>query len=148
VFEEFKKFALRGNVVDMAVGIVIGTAFGAIASSLVADIVMPPLGFLLGSVDFSELYINLSETPYESLAAAQAAGAPTVNYGVFLTRVVHFVVVAFAMFLVVKAMNRALAYGAKPAPAPAGPVAKACPECLSTIPEAARRCAYCTAPLA
>ncbi len=105
MLNEFKKFAMRGNVVDMAVGIVIGTAFGAIVKSLVSDVIMPPLGLVLGKVDFSQLFVNLSGTEYPSLAAAQEAGAATINYGLFINAVVNFVIVAFAIFMVVKGMN-------------------------------------------
>ena len=105
MLNEFKKFAMRGNVVDMAVGIVIGTAFGAIVKSLVSDVIMPPLGLVLGKVDFSQLFVTLSGTDYASLAAAQEAGAATINYGLFINAVVNFVIVAFAIFMVVKGMN-------------------------------------------
>lgn len=106
MFQEFKKFAMRGNVVDMAVGIIIGAAFGKIISSLVNDVIMPPIGMLMGSVDFSQLYINLGDTVYESLALAQEAGAPTINYGVFLNHVLDFLIVAFAIFMVIRGMNK------------------------------------------
>ena len=106
MFQEFKKFAMRGNVVDMAVGIIIGAAFGKIISSLVNDVIMPPIGMLMGSVDFSQLYINLGDTMYESLALAQEAGAPTINYGVFLNHVLDFLIVAFAIFMVIRGMNK------------------------------------------
>ena len=106
MFQEFKKFAMRGNVVDMAVGIIIGASFGKIISSLVNDVIMPPIGMLMGSVDFSQLYINLGETVYGSLALAQEAGAPTINYGVFLNHVLDFLIVAFAIFMVIRGMNK------------------------------------------
>jgi large conductance mechanosensitive channel len=106
VLKEFKEFALRGNVVDMAVGIIIGAAFGKIVSSLVSDVVMPPIGLLMGSVDFSQLYLNLSGTEYASLAAAQEAGAATINYGLFINAVIDFLIVAFAIFMVIRGMNR------------------------------------------
>ncbi len=106
MLQEFKKFAMRGNVVDMAVGIIIGAAFGKIVSSLVNDIIMPPIGLLMGSVDFSQLYVNLGETAYASLAAAREAGAPTINYGVFLNNILDFVIVAFAIFMVIRGMNK------------------------------------------
>ena len=119
MLKEFKEFAMRGNVVDMAVGIVLGTAFGKIVSSLVKDIIMPPIGLLLGKVDFSGLYINLSGKPYVSLAEAQAAGAATINYGLWINSVVDFVIIAFAIFLVVRAMNSMKKKEeAKPAPPP------------------------------
>jgi len=141
--QEFKAFALRGNVVDMAVGIIIGAAFGKIIGSLVEDVLMPPLGLAVGGVDFSGLFINLSGTVYPSLAAAQQAGAATVRYGLFLNTLLNFAIVAFAMFMVIKAMNRLKG----PAPA-AAPSTMACPECLSQIPLAARRCAHCSSPVA
>ena len=140
MFEEFKKFALRGNVVDMAVGIIIGAAFGKIVSSLVKDVIMPPIGKLMGNVDFSGLFINLGSVPYETLAAAREAGAPTINYGVFINTVLDFLIVAFAIFMAIKGMN-ALKQ-AEEAP-PAEPTTKECPECLSEIPIAAKRCKYC-----
>ena len=106
MFNEFKTFAMRGNVVDMAVGIIIGGAFGKIISSFVSDVIMPPIGLLMGNVDFSQLFINLSETSYESLALAQEAGAPTINYGVFINTVLDFVIIAFAIFMVIRGMNK------------------------------------------
>ena len=106
MLQEFKKFAMRGNVVDMAVGIIIGASFGKIISSLVNDVIMPPIGLLMGKVDFSQLYVNLGETTYESLALAQEAGAPTINYGIFLNNVLDFVIVAFAIFMVIRGMNK------------------------------------------
>ncbi len=106
MLDEFKKFAMRGNVVDMAVGIIIGAAFGKIISSLVKDVIMPPIGLLMGKVDFSSLFLNLSGTEYPSLKAAQEAGAPTINYGLFINTVLDFIIVAFAIFMMIKAMNR------------------------------------------
>ncbi|MBT8066252.1 MAG: large-conductance mechanosensitive channel protein MscL [Gammaproteobacteria bacterium] len=106
MLDEFKKFAMRGNVVDMAVGIIIGGAFGKIISSFVSDVIMPPIGLLMGNVDFSQLFINLSDTTYESLALAQEAGAPTINYGVFINTVLDFLIVAFAIFMVIRGMNK------------------------------------------
>lgn len=144
MLEEFKKFALRGNVLDLAIGIIIGTAFGKIVTSLVNDILMPPIGLLLGKVDFSNLFIDLSGQGYPSLAAAQAAGAPTINYGLFINTVIDFIIVAFVIFLLVRQVNRLMA---PPAPAPAAPTTKECPYCLSTIPIQATRCAYCTSEL-
>ena len=141
MLSEFKKFAMRGNVVDMAVGIIIGAAFGKIVSSLVKDIIMPPIGLLMGNVDFSGLYLNLSSTAYESLAAAQEAAAPTINYGVFINTVLDFVIVAFAIFMVVRMMNKLQKQAEAP---PAAPTTKECPACLSTIPIKATRCAHCT----
>ena len=137
MLKEFRDFALRGNVVDMAVGIIIGAAFGKIVSSLVSDVIMPPVGLMLGQVDFSGLFIDLSGTGYATLAAAKAAGAPTLNYGMFLNAVIDFTIVAFAIFLVIKQMSR---FRAKPA---ASPTTRPCPECLSSIPVKARKCAYC-----
>lgn len=139
MLEEFKKFALRGNVVDMAVGIIIGGAFGKIVSSLVSDVIMPPIGKLMGGVDFSSLFINLAGTPYASLAEAQQAGAATINYGAFLNTVLDFVIVAIAIFLLVKSLSKM-----RRQEAPAAPSSKACAECLSEIPLAAKRCKYCT----
>lgn len=144
MLKEFKEFAMRGNVLDMAVGIIIGAAFGKIISSAVSDILMPPIGLLLGKLDFSSLFINLSGKPYASLAEAKAAGAATVNYGVFINTVVDFVIVAFAIFLLIRQVNRMKRQQAPPAPAPA---TKECPLCLSTIPLKATRCAHCTADL-
>jgi len=149
MFKEFRDFAMRGNVVDMAVGIVIGAAFGKIVSSVVADVMMPPIGLLLGGVDFSNLYVVLKEgagkpAPYLALADAQAAGAVTLNYGMFINQIVSFVIVAFALFMVVKAMNRMQRQA--PAPAPA-PTTKDCPQCLMPIPMAAKRCGHCTSQL-
>ncbi len=140
MLNEFKKFAMRGNVVDMAVGIVIGGAFGAIVSSLVKDMMMPPIGLLVGGIDFSGLFVNLGGAAYASLAEAEAAGAPVLRYGLFINAMLNFVIVAAALFMVVKAMNRLQ----RPAPAPSAPVTKPCPECLSEIPKAAKRCAHCS----
>ena len=123
MLQEFKEFAMRGNVVDMAVGIIIGAAFGKIVSSLVADVIMPPIGLLMGNMDFSKLYLNLSGTEYASLAAAQEAGAATINYGLFLNAVVDFVIVAFAIFMVIRGMNR-LKRKAEEEPAAAPEVSK------------------------
>jgi large conductance mechanosensitive channel len=143
MLEEFKKFAMRGNVVDMAVGIVIGAAFGKIVSSFVSDVLMPPIGKLMGGVDFSNLFINLGDGAFESLAAAQEAGAATINYGVFINTVLDFIIVAFAIFMVIKAMNKMKAE--EPAKAPDS---KSCPQCLSDIPIAAKRCKFCTSEVA
>ncbi len=145
MLEEFKKFAMRGNVVDMAVGIVIGGAFGKIVSSFVNDVLMPPIGKLLGGVDFSSLFINLSDTGYETLEAAKEAGAPTIAYGAFINTVLDFVIIAFAIFMVIKAMNKMQ----KPEEeAPAEPTTKNCPECLGEIPIEAKRCMHCTSQVA
>ncbi|BCR05632.1 large-conductance mechanosensitive channel [Desulfuromonas versatilis] len=145
MLQEFKKFAMRGNVVDMAVGIIIGAAFGKIVSSLVKDVIMPPIGLLMGKVDFSSLFINLSGTDYTSLKAAQEAGAPTINYGVFINTLLDFVIVAFAIFMMIKAMNRMME---KKEEEPQAPDTKECPECLSEIPIAAKRCRHCTSQVA
>jgi large conductance mechanosensitive channel len=144
MLKEFREFAMRGNVVDMAVGIIIGAAFGKIVSSLVADIIMPPIGVLLGDVDFTEIFINLSGGDYPTLAAAQEAGAATMNVGVFINTVLDFVIVAFAIFLVIRGMNRLKRKEEAP---PAEPTTKDCPHCLSEIPIKATRCAHCTAEL-
>jgi large conductance mechanosensitive channel len=144
MFREFREFAMRGNVVDLAVGIIIGAAFGKIVTSLVNDIVMPPFGLLLGRVDFSSLFINLSGQPYASLAEAKAAGAPTINYGVFLNSVIDFVIVAFAIFLLVRFINR---LSRQPETTPLAPTTRECPFCLSSIPLRATRCPQCTSTL-
>ena len=148
MFKEFKEFAMRGNVVDMAVGIIIGAAFGTIVSSLVADIIMPPIGLLLGNVDFSNLFIILKEGktpgPYGTLALAKAANAVTLNYGVFFNAIVSFLIVAWAMFILIRNINR---LKKKEEVAPAAPTKKDCPFCLSSIPIKATRCAFCIAEL-
>jgi large conductance mechanosensitive channel len=141
MLKEFQAFAMRGNVVDLAVGIIIGAAFGKIVSSLVNDILMPPIGLVLGRVDFSNLFLNLSGQSYATLAQARAAGAPTINYGVFLNAVIDFVIVAFAIFLLVRAINRL-----HQAPAET-PTTKSCPYCVSVIPLNASRCPQCTSEL-
>ncbi|HEY5998076.1 MAG TPA: large-conductance mechanosensitive channel protein MscL [bacterium] len=146
MLKDFKEFALRGNVVDMAVGIVIGASFGGIVSSLVADVIMPPVGLLLGGVDFSNIFVTLkagekAAGPYASLAEAKAAGAVTLNAGIFFNAIVSFVIVAFAMFLVIRAMNRMQ----RQAPAPAAaPATKDCPFCCTPIAVKATRCPACT----
>ena len=145
MIKEFKEFAMRGNVVDMAVGIIIGGAFGTIVKSLVADVIMPPIGLLLGNVDFSELFVVLKDGaasgPYLTLAEAQKAGAVTINYGLFVNAVISFLIVAFAVFLLVRAVNRLKRQEEAPAEAP---TTRDCPYCLSTIPIKASRCAHCT----
>jgi large conductance mechanosensitive channel len=141
MMKEFKDFAMRGNVVDMAVGIVIGGAFGKIVSSFVGDVIMPVIGKLTGGLDFSQLYINLSGGEYETLAAAKEAGAATLNYGAFINVVVDFVIIAFAIFIAIKAMNAAKR---KEEEAPAAPTSKKCGECLMEIPIEAKRCGHCT----
>jgi large conductance mechanosensitive channel len=144
MLREFREFAMRGNVVDLAVGIIIGAAFGKIITSLVNDIVMPPVGLLLGRVDFSSLFINLSGQPYASLAEARAAGAPTINYGVFLNTVIDFLIVAFVIFLLARSINR---LSRQRESAPEAPNTKECPFCLSMIPLRATRCPQCTSAL-
>ena len=139
--EEFKKFVMRGNVLDMAVGIVIGAAFGKIVSTFVNGILMPPIGLLLGGVDFSNLFINLSGETYASFAAATEAGAPVIAYGQFINVVLDFLIVAFAIFIVVRAVGRM-----QKAEAPPAPTTRDCPECLSAIPIPARRCRFCGTP--
>jgi large conductance mechanosensitive channel len=146
MLKEFKEFAMRGNVVDMAVGIIIGAAFGAIVKSVVADMIMPPIGLLLGNVDFSNLFILLKQGtvagPFASLAEAQQAGAVTINYGLFMNTVINFVIVAFAVFLLIRGINKL-----QRQPAPQDPTTKECPHCFSTISVKATRCAYCTSEL-
>jgi large conductance mechanosensitive channel len=144
MWKEFRDFAMRGNVIDLAIGVIIGAAFGKIVTSLVNDVLMPPLGLLLGKVDFSSLFVNLSGTHYNSLAEAKAAGAATLNYGVFINNIIDFVLVAFAVFLLVKQVNRFMPKPAEPAPADA----KECDYCKSSIPKAATRCPHCTSQLA
>jgi large conductance mechanosensitive channel len=143
MLKEFRDFAMRGNVVDLAVGLIIGAAFGKIVTSLVNDILMPPLGLLLGSVDFSNLFINLSSHHYATLAEARQAGAATVNYGAFINTIIDFVIVAFAIFILIKQINQLQRLHKKEAP-PAAPTIKTCPYCISTIPLAATRCPNCT----
>ncbi len=147
--QDFKDFVMRGNVLDMAVGIILGAAFGAIVKSLVNDILMPPVGLLLGGVDFTNLFVVLRAgtppPPYPSLAEAQAAGAVTLNYGLFINAVVYFLIIAFAVFLLVRGVQR---WQREPeAPTPAEPTTKTCPYCYSTIPIRATRCPYCTSEL-
>jgi large conductance mechanosensitive channel len=144
VLKEFKEFAMRGSVADLAVGVIIGAAFGKIVSSLVEDVMMPPIGQLVGKVDFSRLFLSLDGKSYDSLDAAKAAHAATLNYGIFLNSVVNFLIVAFCVFLVVQQVNR---WAKKPALA-AAPTTKECPQCAMTIPIAAKRCGHCTAQLA
>ena len=149
MFKEFKAFAMRGNVVDMAVGIIIGASFGSIVKSLVDDIIMPPIGLLLGNVDFSNLYWVMKEgaaaaAPYVSLGEAKKAGAVTLNYGLFINAVVSFTIVAFAVFLLVRTINRLRALEEAP---PVEAVTKECPQCCSEIPIKATRCPQCTSQL-
>lgn len=140
MLKEFKAFAMRGNVLDMAIGVILGAAFGKIVSSLVSDVLMPPIGLLMGHVDFSSLFVNLSGQPQPSLAAAKAAGVPTINYGVFLQTMLDFVIIAFVIFMIVKQVNRFK----EPDAAPPPPSKKNCPYCLAEIPVKATRCAHCT----
>ncbi len=145
MLKEFKEFAMRGNVVDMAVGIIIGAAFGGIVKSLVADLIMPPIGLLLGGVDFSDIFVNLSGGEYASLAAAQEAGAATLNVGVFINTVLNFIIVAFAIFILIRAINQ-MKRKEEPEPEPE-PTTKDCPFCCSAIPIKATRCGHCTSEL-
>jgi len=142
MIRDFRDFIARGNVVDMAVGIIVGAAFGGVVTSLVNDVVMPPIGLVVGGVDFSNLFVALDWKHYPSLAAAKAAGAPTVNYGVFVNTVVNFLIIAFAIFLLVRAVNRLRG----PAPV-AAPNTRECPYCASVIPVKAVRCGHCTSDL-
>ena len=148
MLKEFKEFAMRGNVVDMAVGIIIGAAFGTIVKSLVADIIMPPIGLLLGNVDFSNLFIVLKQGatagPFATIAEAQKAGAVTINYGMFVNTIISFLIVAFAVFLLIRALNKLQRDEEAP---PEEPTTKDCPHCLSTIPIKATRCGHCTSEL-
>ncbi len=144
MWKDLKAFILRGNVIDLAVGIIIGAAFGKIVSSLVNDVLMPPIGLLLGRVDFSNLFVSLSGKPYESLAAAKAAGASTINYGVFVNVVIDFLIVAVVMFFLIRGINK---LSAKPKAAPPAPTTKDCPYCLTAIPLKATRCPHCTSQL-
>lgn len=148
MLKEFKEFAMRGNVVDMAVGIIVGAAFGTIVKTLVSDVLMPPLGLLLGGVDFANLFLVLKEGnrpgPYMALADAQAAGAVSINYGIFINTIISFVLVAFAVFLLIKQINRMKKEEEAPTEEP---TTKDCPHCLSSIPIKATRCAHCTSQL-
>ncbi|MCC6148194.1 MAG: large conductance mechanosensitive channel protein MscL [Anaerolineaceae bacterium] len=143
MLKEFKEFAMKGNVADLAVGLIIGAAFGNIVTSLVNDVIMPPIGLLLGKVNFTNLFINLSSTHYAILEEAKAAGAPTINYGLFINTVINFLIVALVMFFIVRAMNRMRG----PAETPPAPKTKECPYCLSKILLEAQKCAYCTSDL-
>ena len=148
MLKEFREFAVKGNMVDMAVGIVIGAAFGGIIKSLVADVLMPPIGLLLGNVDFSNLFLVLKEGstlgPFATIDAAKEAGAVTLNYGLFVNTIVNFLIIAFSIFFVVRAINRAKRQEEAP---PAEPTTKDCPHCLSTIPIQAKKCGHCTSEL-
>ena len=149
MLKDFKAFIMRGNVVDMAVGIIIGAAFGAIITSLVKDVIMPPIGLALGNVDFSNLFAVLKEgttaAPYESLAAAQAAGAVTINYGLFINTIIIFLIIAFVVFFFI--VRPIAKMQAKKVEAPAAPTTKECPFCFTNIPIKATRCPNCTSPL-
>ena len=144
MFKEFKEFAMRGNVIDLAVGVIIGGAFGKIVSSFVDDIIMPPIGHLLGHVNFSDFFISLNGTHYETLADAKKAAAPTINYGLFINTVINFLIVAFCVFILVQQVNR---WTKKPELA-AAPETKECPQCAMSVPLKAIRCPYCTAQIA
>jgi len=140
MLKEFREFVMRGNVVDLAIAVIIGAAFGKIITSFVEDVLMPPIGLALGKVDFSNLFINLSGKDYPSVAVAKAAGAATLNYGIFLNHIINFLIIAFAIFLLIKQINRMQ----EPAPAP---TTKDCPYCFSSIPLKATRCPHCTSDL-
>jgi large conductance mechanosensitive channel len=143
MLQDFKAFLMRGNVLDLAVAVIIGASFGAVVTSFVNDLLMPPIGRLLGGVNFSDLFVSLSGQSYPTLAAAKAAGAPTLNYGVFINTVINFVIVAFVVFMLIRGVQRMTA---KPAAA-ATPTTKECPFCASAIPIKARRCPQCTSDL-
>ena len=144
MWQEFKKFIVRGNVMDLAIGLIIGGAFSTIVTSFVNDIIMPPIGLLLGRVDFSNLFIDLTGVGYESLAAAQEAGAATINYGLFINAVVNFLIVALVIFVVVRQLNQ---LKTSEEAAPAAPATKKCPYCFTEIPVGAMRCPNCTSQL-
>jgi large conductance mechanosensitive channel len=146
MLKEFRNFIMRGNVLDLAVAVIIGAAFGKIITSLVNDVIMPPIGLLLGRVDFTNLFLSLDGQAYASLAAAKTAGAPTLNYGLFLNTIIEFVIVAFAIFFILRAVSRVQQGIHKPTPASA-PTTKECPFCFSTIPIKATRCPQCTSEL-
>ena len=145
MFKEFREFSMRGNVIDLAVGVIIGAAFGKIVASLVDDIIMPPIGLMLHGVDFSSLFITLGHQHFDSLADAKKAGAATLNYGLFLNTVINFLIVAFCVFILVQQMNR---LAKKPQLAVAEPSTKECPQCTMTIPIRAKRCPHCTTQIA
>lgn len=142
MLKDFKEFVLRGNVMDLAVGVIIGAAFGKVVSSLVEDVIMPPIGRMLGHVDFSNLFINLGDKSVDTVAAAKAAGIPTINYGIFLNTVISFVIVAFVVFVLIQQINRF-----RRKPEVASPT-KDCPQCAMAIPLAAKKCGHCTTQLA
>ena len=142
MWREFRSFLLRGNVLELAVAVILGAAFGRVITSLVEDLLMPPIGLALGGVDFTNLFVDLSRRGYATLAEATAAGAPTLRYGVFLNTVINFLIVAASIFLVVRQLGRFF-----PSPTPAAPITRDCPFCLSPVPLNARRCAHCTSEL-
>ena len=142
MLKEFKAFVMRGNVLDLAIAVILGAAFGKIVTSFTNDVLMPPLGLALGRMDMSNLFVNLSGTPYATLAEAKAAGAPTINYGLFLNAIVDFIIVAFIIFLIIRQVNRF-----KGPVEPEAPKTRECPECLSMVPALAHRCAACTSVL-
>jgi large conductance mechanosensitive channel len=142
MFAEFKKFIMRGNVLDLAIGVIIGAAFGKIVTSMVDDILMPVIGLAAGKMDFSNFFVSLNGQNFPTVAAAKAAGAPTLNYGIFINTVIQFLIVAFVVFLIVKQVNRIL-----PPPPPPAPSTKDCPQCFSKIPIPAKRCPACTSTL-
>jgi large conductance mechanosensitive channel len=143
MFAEFKKFIMRGNVLDLAIGVIIGAAFGKIVTSVVNDILMPIIGLAAGKIDFSNLFISLNGQHYDTLADAKKAAAPTINYGVFINTAIEFLIIAFVIFMIVKQVNRFV----KPPEAPPAPATKECPQCCTTIPLAAKRCPACTSAL-
>ena len=143
MLKEFKAFIMRGNVLDLAIAVIIGSAFGAIVASLVKDIIMPPLGLIMGRVSFADLFISLNGQSYTSLTAAQDAGAPTLNYGLFIQTLINFIIIAFVIFMIVRTANRLKG----PEPAPAAPTTKECPYCFSSISIKATRCPHCTSEL-
>lgn len=146
MWNEFKKFALKGNMIDLAVGVIIGGAVGKVVTSLVSDILMPPIGLILGRVNFSSIYVNLSRTKYATFEAARAAGAPTINIGLFLNNIVDFLIVALVIFFMVRAMNKMREVAERKAVA-APPATKICPYCKTEIPAGATRCPHCTSDL-
>ena len=139
---EFKEFAVKGNVIDMAVGIIIGAAFGSIVNSLVKDVIMPPIGMLMGGINFADMFVALDGKAYATLAEAQAAAAPTINYGLFINSIISFIIVALAIFVLIKKIN-----AMKKEPAPPEPNSKECPYCKESIPKAAVKCSHCTSDL-
>jgi large conductance mechanosensitive channel len=139
---EFRDFAMKGNVLDMAVGIIIGAAFGSIVNSLVKDVIMPPVGMIMGGINFADMFVALDGKTYATLAAAQAAAAPTINYGLFINAVINFIIVALAIFLLIRQVNEA-----RKKPAPPEPNSKECPFCREMIPKAAIKCSHCTSDL-